>query len=53
MRAGESNDGKGYKRLREIAKLATTYIINTGVFTIFLVESPSKEYNDVSDTWRL
>ena len=26
---------------------------NMGVFTLCLVESLSKEYNDVSDTWRL
>ena len=28
-------------------------LINTGAFTLFLVASPSKESNDVSDTWRL
>jgi predicted metal-binding integral membrane protein DUF2182 len=28
-------------------------LINMGAFTVFLIESPFKEYNNVSDTWRL
>ncbi len=28
-------------------------LINNGAFTVFLMESPFKEYNDVSDPWRL
>ena len=45
--------GGGSPRAFGICLSSSFLLINTGVFALFLVESPSKEYNDVSDTWRL